>query len=601
MAFTNDFHGLLWSSFSPDPAGTNILIYGHGAWFWINVAYSYALMVASTILLAVEVARYSKFYRRQTATVLIGSIAPWIGNAIYVFGFDPLAGLDLAPVFFSVCGIIITFGIYRFGLFNIVPVAREVVFNSMRSGVIVLDGEGRIVEINLTARKILEVDVPLIGKTARGALPEFIGKIQDFDSKLELNAELCLEKRASPICLDISVSPLYDGVRRLVGRVIVLSDVTEREKVERKLRETSEYLDNLIGYANAPITVWDPEFRITRFNKAFERITGKTAQEVFGKHLEILFPNETKAQSLDYLYRAIAGERWETVEIPILHVNGTVRTLLWNSANVYKADGKTLVSTIAQGQDITERKKAEEAKAELEAVKRTSKMKDQFIALVTHELHIPLAALKGYTEMLLSGKGGAGDLTEVARGLLETIARNADRLTRLTDSLLDVQIIESGTMAIEKRPVKLKEILERCAKNAEGAMKAKRQDFEVSIGTGGFSIEGDAIRLETVFAGILDNASKFTPDGGKIRLDARENENEIKVAISDTGIGIPKDALARVFEPFASITKPDYFRGAGLSLSVAKGIVEAHGGTIKAESEGEGKGATFTVTLPKLK
>ncbi|MDD5502995.1 MAG: HAMP domain-containing sensor histidine kinase, partial [Candidatus Thermoplasmatota archaeon] len=164
---------------------------------------------------------------------------------------------------------------------------------------------------------------------------------------------------------------------------------------------------------------------------------------------------------------------------------------------------------------------------------------------------------------------------------------------------LDVQMIESGTISIEKKTVKLKEVLEKCAKSAERAMKAKKQDFEMSIGKDDFAVEGDEARLETVFAGILDNASKFTPEKGEIRLDASESKNEIKITISDTGIGIPKDAILRVFEPFANITKPDYFKGAGLSLSVAKGIVEAHGGRITVESEGEGKGATFTVILPK--
>ncbi|MDD5503028.1 MAG: histidine kinase N-terminal 7TM domain-containing protein, partial [Candidatus Thermoplasmatota archaeon] len=238
MAFTNDFHGLLWSSFSPGPAGTNILIYGHGAWFWINVAYSYAMMLGSTTILALKLAKSSKFYRRQTATVLIGSLVPWIGNAIYIFGFSPIPGLDFAPVFFSICGIIITLGIYRFGLFNIVPVAREVLFNSMRSGVIVLDGQGRIVEINPAARKILEIDVPVIGKTARDALPELIGNIPDFDSELELNVELCLEKRASPACLDVSVSPLYDNAERPAGRLLILRDITEHKKAEDALRES---------------------------------------------------------------------------------------------------------------------------------------------------------------------------------------------------------------------------------------------------------------------------------------------------------------------------------------------------------------------------
>jgi PAS domain S-box-containing protein len=137
-------------------------------------------------------------------------------------------------------------------------------------------------------------------------------------------------------------------------------DITERKKAEEALRDTSQYLENLINYANAPIIVWDPEFRITRFNHAFERLTGRTAEEVVGKSLEILFPPETVSDSMDHIRRVMAGERWEVVEIPILNKDGSMRTVLWNSATLYETDGVTVSSAIAQGQDITERKLAEE-------------------------------------------------------------------------------------------------------------------------------------------------------------------------------------------------------------------------------------------------
>ncbi|HVP24496.1 MAG TPA: PAS domain S-box protein, partial [Methanomicrobiales archaeon] len=142
---------------------------------------------------------------------------------------------------------------------------------------------------------------------------------------------------------------------------IYARDITDRKRAEEALRETSEYLENLFNYANAPIIVWDPEFRITRFNHAFERLTGRTAGEVLGKSLEILFPRETVPGSMEHIRRAMAGERLEVVEIPILHTDGSVRTVLWNSATLYEADGVTVSSAIAQGQDITERKRVEQA------------------------------------------------------------------------------------------------------------------------------------------------------------------------------------------------------------------------------------------------
>jgi PAS domain S-box-containing protein len=120
-----------------------------------------------------------------------------------------------------------------------------------------------------------------------------------------------------------------------------------------------DYLENLIDHANAPIIVWDSSFRITRFNHAFERLTGVGVEKVLGKSLEILFQEESRDNSIEYIKKALSGEHWEVVEIPILTTKGSVRTVLWNSANIYYKDRKMVVATIAQGQDITERKQME--------------------------------------------------------------------------------------------------------------------------------------------------------------------------------------------------------------------------------------------------
>ncbi len=154
-------------------------------------------------------------------------------------------------------------------------------------------------------------------------------------------------------------TPIKDVRGVIIGAGEVAYDVTNQVLMDEELRETKDYLDNLITYANAPIIVWDPEFRITLFNRAFEQLTGKTAQEVIGKQLEILFHERYLSSVMDLIKRTKDGERWESVEIPILHVNGDIRIVLWNSASILGSDGKTIVATIAQGQDITERKNIE--------------------------------------------------------------------------------------------------------------------------------------------------------------------------------------------------------------------------------------------------
>jgi|WetSurMetagenome_2_1015567.scaffolds.fasta_scaffold01619_4 PAS domain S-box-containing protein len=150
------------------------------------------------------------------------------------------------------------------------------------------------------------------------------------------------------------------------GFATIFTDITERKMIEDDIRETRDYLDNLFNYANAPIIVWDADLKITRFNHAFEKLTGLESSEVVGKKIDILFPQDTVEESLSQIRNTSKGERLEVVEIPIAHKDGSIRTVLWNSATIYDKDGKKPVAAIAQGQEITDRKRTEIALRENE-------------------------------------------------------------------------------------------------------------------------------------------------------------------------------------------------------------------------------------------
>jgi PAS domain S-box-containing protein len=154
-------------------------------------------------------------------------------------------------------------------------------------------------------------------------------------------------------------TPIRDSSGTITAAGEVAFDITKQVEMEDKLHETREYFDNLITYANAPIIVWDPQFRITLFNRASEHLTGRKAKDVIGQDLQILLPEKYLSKAMDLIKKTGEGERWESVEIPILHKKGEIRTVLWNSATIFETDGKSIISTIAQGQDITERKKIE--------------------------------------------------------------------------------------------------------------------------------------------------------------------------------------------------------------------------------------------------
>jgi len=241
-------------------------------------------------------------------------------------------------------------------------------FESAKDGILILNHEsGEIIDANPFIEILLGYPTPdLLGKHLWDIglfKDQLLSKVafEELQTRQYIRYEdLPLETRDGRKIEVEFVSNVYPLDSRTTVIQCNIRDITDRKLAEEQLRETNEYLKNLIDCANAPIIVWDKAFRITRFNHAFERMTGRTEQEVIGRHLEILFPETSRAASLEQIRKTLAGERWEIVEIPILHVSGETRIVLWNSANIVDPKG-TIISTIAQGQDITERKQAEDA------------------------------------------------------------------------------------------------------------------------------------------------------------------------------------------------------------------------------------------------
>ena len=239
-------------------------------------------------------------------------------------------------------------------------------FEAAKDGIIILDHDsGEIVDANPFILDLLHYShQSILGKHLWD-----IGLIQDTSEAKEAFSDL---KKEDYIRYEDLPLVTKDGIKKdieFISNVFSVNerkviqcnirDITERKKMEEVLRETKEYLQNLIRYANAPIIVWDRRFEITEFNHAFEVLTGLTRDQALGRNLEILFPEESRNASMDLIHSTTGGERLENIEISIFHTSGDIRTVLWNSANILSADG-VIIATIAQGQDITDRKQAEQ-------------------------------------------------------------------------------------------------------------------------------------------------------------------------------------------------------------------------------------------------
>jgi PAS domain S-box-containing protein len=372
----------------------------------------------------------------------------------------------------------------------------------------------------------------------------------------------------------------FDEDGMLKGGFGTTQDVTERKKMEEDLRQTRDYLDNLFNYANAPIIVWNREFKVTRFNHAFERLTGLSADEVLGGTLDILFPDDSRDESMKRIREATSGERWEVVEIPIKHKDGSIRTILWNSATLFGTDGRTPLATIAQGQDITERKKVEQ-------------LKDEFIGLVSHELKTPLTVVTGAIHTAMDERVSP----EEQHRLLEDAAWGADSLANILNNLLELSRHQADRLKLDTKSVDIREIADKAAK----AVGKQHPTYLMSLNIpSGLRLVVDPGRLERIFINLIDNAYKYSPEGSEVRVFTRQGKKEIVIGVSDQGVGIAPEDQEDLFEPFSRVGLESRIQGIGLGLVVCQRLVEAHGGRIWVESK-PGEGSTFLFTIPLAK
>jgi PAS domain S-box-containing protein len=374
----------------------------------------------------------------------------------------------------------------------------------------------------------------------------------------------------------------FDSKGELEGGFGTVQDITERKQTEELLRETKDYLENLFNYANAPIIVWNPNLEITRFNHAFERLTGRSVDEVLGDKVDILFPDDSRDESIKHIREATSGERWEVVEIPIKHKDGTVHILLWNSATIYAPDGKTAVATIAQGQDITERKKVE-------------KMKDEFIGLVSHELRTPLTVISGSLRTAMS----EGVSREDGRELLQNAVEGVDSLAAILENMLELSRYQSDRLQLRIEMVGIADTVNNVIEKLKH--QGISRPFSIDIPRDLPPVEADPVRVERILFNLMENAAKYSPEDSKITVSSRMQNGFVVTSVIDQGLGISPDDQPKIFEPFRRLeTSHHPAKGVGLGLVVCKRLVEAQGGWIKVDSE-LGKGSTFSFALPKHK
>ncbi|MBD2122296.1 response regulator [Trichocoleus sp. FACHB-262] len=344
----------------------------------------------------------------------------------------------------------------------------------------------------------------------------------------------------------------------------------------------------------------DREGNFLRCNRALSQLLGRPVEDIIGYSQQTLIEKFLGYTDITPFARVQVTQQREIQEVQF-DSRWFLVTVdpVFNSENIFT--GAVYLLT-----DITERQRAEaeriqllnrEQKARTEA-EAANRVKDEFLATLSHELRSPLNAMLGWTRLLNTRKF---DEATTARAM-ETIERNARSQAQLVEDLLDVSRIIQGKLRLNVRPIELKAIIETALETAGPAAEAKEIRLQSVLDPGSGCVAGDSDRLQQIIWNLLSNAIKFTPKGGRVQIRLERVHSHVEIAVSDTGQGISSDFVPYVFDRFrqadSSITRS--YSGLGLGLAIVRHLVELHGGTVEAYSPGPGEGSTFTVKLPLI-
>jgi PAS domain S-box-containing protein len=546
----------------------------HGIAFWAFVAYAYPLILLGTGLILRNLVGSAGVYRSQAIVITIGTLAPLTANALSIFNLIPLQGIDLTPFAFVITGLAMAWGLFRYQLLDVVPVARDTIIENMRDSVIVLDAQKRIVDLNPAAQKLLGRPASqVIGHSSREVLAAWPALAEYAQDIIETHAEIAVDKGGAQRFFDLRISPLRGLRGGSAGRLIVLRDITARKRAESELKATLESIAD-------GVIVFDAADRATIANLATADLLGIHPGEILGTNIRELMDSAVAPGEQAVIVAALESS---AMCCSSMKINWHKKTLSVSAAPVCLDSGE-VIGSVAVFRDFTR-------EAEVD------RMKSTFVSIASHELRAPLNSILGYTEMLKEGVFGA--LTDEQQVAVKRVLANTNQMMSLANNLLDQARMEAGQLSLTMTTFSPASLIDGVRDMMEITAHTKSLDLTSHVADDvPPAITGDFQRLQQILVNLTSNAVKFTDEGSVALRAYMLDPDHWALAISDTGCGISEEGQKIIFEPFRRGEEVAHkYGGAGLGLSIAKQLVELMGGEIQLESE-VGKGSTFTVVLP---
>ncbi|HSY48878.1 MAG TPA: PAS domain S-box protein [Thermoanaerobaculia bacterium] len=476
-------------------------------------------------------------------------------------------------------------------------------FETAQDAILILDGDsGKVIDANPFVMALLGYShEELVGKE----LWE-IGLFRDInESKAAFDRlqrdgfiryeDLPLETKGGKRAEVEFVSNAY----KVEGRNIIqcnIRDITDRKSAEKAAQEGAERFRFLAESMPQMVFTARPDGAVDYFNQQWSAFTGLTLDDIKDwRWTRFIHPDDLKATVRQWQHSLDTGDAFE-MQHRFRRANGVYRWHLSRACPMHDAAGN-ITMWISSNTDIDDQKRTEDVLSQLyKEAESLNRSKDEFLATLSHELRTPMTSILGWTALL-----AMGTLDEKSRGEgIATIHRSAKLQAQLIDDVLDVSRMVTGKLRLTIEPVDMESVLREALASFVPAAEAKELRLRMDFQPGLLFLGGDPARLQQVFWNLLSNAVKFTPVGGQIEVRLFSRDSNVVVEVQDSGLGIRPEFLPYAFDRFAQQeggTKRHH-GGMGIGLSIAKQLVELHGGTISVASEGEGLGSTFTVTIP---
>ncbi|WP_439628310.1 PAS domain S-box protein [Gemmata sp.] len=476
--------------------------------------------------------------------------------------------------------------------------------NSSTDCIKVIDLDGRLRHMNAPGLCSMEIDDfgPLCGQPwealwppaaaeeiRRGVASAAAGTPYAFQA-------FCPTAKGTPRWWEVAVTPVRDTPDGRVVRLLAASrDITARREMEESLRESEAHFRNMADNAPAMLWVTDAAGSCTYRSRRWYEFTGRPAGgDVGSGWVDAVHPDEAVATNDRFL--DAAGKHVPlAIDYRLRRYDGEYRWAV--DAAFPRFDGGVFRGFVGCVFDVHDRKLLEDELRVIAAdLSDADRRKDEFLAILAHELRNPLAPIRNGLQVMRLARGN-GEAVEKARSMME---RQLGQMVRLVDDLLDMSRINQGKLELRKERVELAAVVNSAVETSRPLVEAGGHDLTVVIPPEPVFVDADPTRLAQVVANLLNNAAKYSERGGHITLTAERRGDEAVVSVKDTGVGIPPDMLPKVFDLFTQVDRSleKSQGGLGIGLSLVRRLVDMHGGTVEARSDGHGKGSEFVVRVP---